>query len=58
MTANNPMLLTSRKNRKYSEAVFNRELMQHVNRSKLFESKIVEPLKFGDKDKIKSPKVQ
>lgn len=51
------MILTSRKSRKYSEAAFNQELMQNMNRSKVFESKIMEPLRFADKDKVKSPKV-
>ena len=36
MMDNKPMILTSRKNRKYSEAVFNKELIQHVNHSKFF----------------------
>jgi hypothetical protein len=51
------MTLSSRKNRKYSEAFFNQELMQNMNRSHVFDSKISSPLKFGEKEKIKSPSV-
>ena len=52
------MVLTSRKNRKYSDADFNRELILCANKGKLVESKIVEPLKFGASSKLKTPKNQ
>ena len=46
------MILSSRKSRKYSEAVFNQDI-QNLTRSKVLDMKIISPLRFGDKEREK-----